>query len=228
MSLLRGVAEGVSRFVVRHASPGSKEWAEGLAREADFVESDWKAVAWSLGSMRVLLSYREAPLRSFAELTKAAEKYAEAKRQSFGTTNALWISNLCQTLSWSVCFFLARSWQDRIGYSLLTLGYVPMTIYTLIQSRKEFDVPDRFDPASMIQYYKAGLERVCNFLAPSSLVYVYSYTLIFAGMGIVFRKVFFGLPTSLLYIGLALLLLQKRQHNLRRLEEIEALLHASS
>ncbi len=120
------IVRRISRFVMRHASPSSKEWAEGLAREADFVESDWKALAWSLGSMRVLFSYREAPLRSFAELTKAAEKYAEAKRQSFGTTNAQWISNLGQTLSWSVCFFLARSWQDRIGYFLLTLGYVPI------------------------------------------------------------------------------------------------------
>lgn len=223
MKPIRGVAEAISRYVVRHASPGSKEWAEGLAREADFVESDWKALAWSFGSVRVLFSYREAPIRSMAELTKAAERFAEAQRQRFGTTNAIWITNLIQVLIWSLLFFIARSWQDRAGYTLLVLGYVPLTVYPYIQSRREFDVPDRFDPAGMIQYYRAGLERLSN-LRGLPLVYTCCYTLTAVGFGIVYRKGVWGLIPILLWSGVAMFVLQKRQNNLRRLKQIEALL----
>jgi len=224
MSLIRRVAKGISKFVVRRVSPGSKEWAEGLAREVDFVEGDWRALAWALGSVLVLFRYREAPVRSLAELTAAAEKYAEAQRHRFGTSNARWLTSLILALAWGADFFIAKTQQDRIGYSLLVLGYVPLTLYELIQSRKEFDVPDRFDAAGMIQYYKAGLERICNLLAPSFLIYTYSYTLIAVGFGIVFRKEFLGVLPILLAVGITLLFLQKRQNNLRRLEQIDALL----
>ena len=152
MSLIREVAGGISRFVVRHASPGSKEWAEGLAREADFVESDWKALAWSLGSMRVLLSYREAPLRSLDDLSTEAGKYAERMRHRFGSTDAIWISNLIQTLCWSINLAVAKRLQDRIGFSLVVFGFVTMTIHALILRQKAYDVPDRDDPAGLIQY----------------------------------------------------------------------------
>jgi hypothetical protein len=210
--------------VVRHASPGSKEWAAGLAREADFIESDWKALTWSLGGVRVLFHYREAPVRSMAELTKAAEKYAETQRHRFGTTNAIWITNLIQTLTWSIEFFVARSWQARLGYSLLVLGYLPLTVYSLMQSRREFDVPDRFDPAGMIRYYKAGLERVTSLFAPSFLIYAYSYTLIPVGLGIVFWRYHWSLLFDLFWVGVAALSFQKRQSNLRRLEQVDAVL----
>ena len=56
MTLVRRVAGKISRAVVRYASPGCKEWAEGLAREAEFVQGDWAALWWALGSTKVLLT----------------------------------------------------------------------------------------------------------------------------------------------------------------------------
>jgi len=58
LTFLRRAAVALSERVVRWASPGGREWAEGLAREVEFIESDWRALAWAAGSTRVLLERR--------------------------------------------------------------------------------------------------------------------------------------------------------------------------
>jgi hypothetical protein len=57
MRILRKTAEKIAAAVVRYASAGSKEWAEAIASELAYIESDWRALAWALSGMRVLLSY---------------------------------------------------------------------------------------------------------------------------------------------------------------------------
>ena len=76
MTLIRRVALTISDEVVRWASPGCKEWAEGLEREAAVIESDWAALRWAIGSTRVLLDRRPAPLTSL-------EKYLLKRRSSW-------------------------------------------------------------------------------------------------------------------------------------------------
>jgi len=228
MSLIRGLAEGVSRFVVRHASPGSKEWAEGLAREADFVESDWKALAWSLGSMRVLLSYRKAQLRSMDDLSIEAGKYAERMRHLFSSTGGVWIVNLLQTLCWIVSLTMAKDLHHRVGYSLIVSGFITLTIHTLIQSRKTYDVPDRDDSAGVVQYYKTGLKHSCT-LNKFSFVATVSFILLAgAGLVIVSTGPYWEFLIGFVWIALMVFVLLKRQSNLRRLEEIEILLRERS
>lgn len=90
MSLLRKVALKISDAVVRWASPGCKEWAKGLEREVAFIESDWRALGWALGSMRVLFDRREAQLGSLEEASVAVESYFE-KRLSQSST-AFWLT----------------------------------------------------------------------------------------------------------------------------------------
>jgi hypothetical protein len=80
MTLVRRLALGISSRVVRWASRGCKEWAEGLAREATVIESDWAALGWALGSTRVLLNFREARLATLADVPSAVKKFAELKR----------------------------------------------------------------------------------------------------------------------------------------------------
>ena len=74
MSLLRIVALTISDEVVRWASPGCKEWAEGLERETRVIESDWAALRWAIGSTRLLLDRRATPLRSLDEVPNATYK----------------------------------------------------------------------------------------------------------------------------------------------------------
>ena len=78
MTLVRRVAMKISGGVVRYASPGCKEWAEGLAREAEFIEGDWAALGWALGSARVLLDRRGAPMTSLADVAARGRRFSES------------------------------------------------------------------------------------------------------------------------------------------------------
>ena len=40
MTVVRRSAMRIAAFVVRYAAPGCREWADGLAREAEFIEDD--------------------------------------------------------------------------------------------------------------------------------------------------------------------------------------------
>jgi hypothetical protein len=50
MVLLRKIGTALLRAVVRHSPPESREWASAMLRELDFIESDWAALFWALGS----------------------------------------------------------------------------------------------------------------------------------------------------------------------------------
>jgi hypothetical protein len=50
MSTVRRFASKVLRVVIRHASDESRDWANAMLRELDFIESDWAALLWALGS----------------------------------------------------------------------------------------------------------------------------------------------------------------------------------
>jgi hypothetical protein len=105
MSPVRRLALTISDEVVRWASPGCKEWAEGLEREARIIESDWAALGWALGSMRVLLDRRAAPLRSLDEVPAATQKFVETTRWQAGFVLAM---SIMQGLINLLPFFLAR------------------------------------------------------------------------------------------------------------------------
>jgi hypothetical protein len=118
MSYLRGLALKISNTVVNYASPGCKEWAEALAREIAFVEGDWAAVGWALGSARVLFHYR--PIGSFADLSSVAQKFAEAKRI---TQNGTWIMLLGFVCTSALRLSDARSWSEHAGGILIGLSF---------------------------------------------------------------------------------------------------------
>jgi hypothetical protein len=61
MTLVRGLAVRISERVVQWAAPACKDWAKGLAREVEFIPTDWRALAWALGSLPILLDRRAAP-----------------------------------------------------------------------------------------------------------------------------------------------------------------------
>jgi hypothetical protein len=50
MSMPRKIAIWLLRAVLRYSSAESQEWARAMLRELDFIESDWAALFWALGS----------------------------------------------------------------------------------------------------------------------------------------------------------------------------------
>jgi hypothetical protein len=57
MSLARTLASVLLDRIVRHASPESQGWGNAMRRELDFIESDWTALLWALGSATALFKH---------------------------------------------------------------------------------------------------------------------------------------------------------------------------
>jgi hypothetical protein len=213
----------ISGVVVRYASPGCKEWAEGLEREVEFIDSDWAALGWALGSARVLFDYREAPVGSLADLPAVAQRFAESKRNG----NWTWIFMFSQGLIYSDKFFRATNWQERGGCSLAVLGSISLGIVALLESRRRLKVPPSDDIIALIRFYKAELERVYYLRSPMWIIGAaltsYFMGLMLAERGGIRAHPGWDASLSLLWVSTMLFFLQTRRINRRRLERLAAL-----
>jgi hypothetical protein len=230
MTLVRRLALKISNVVVKYASPGCKEWAEGLAREVAFVEGDWAALAWALGSARVLFDYREAPIRSLADLPAAAEKFAESKRnQNLGV--GLFMAS--QGLIYYDKFFRATSWSERAGCDLVVLSSIFMGTLMLIQWRSKKKVPPDDDVTALVQFYMAELERMFDMRSFHWWLVGSGLTLFLLGTAMADRGGLHAHPIWDAFIGFfwvaaIFFVLQMRRINRRRLERLNALLAEKS
>jgi hypothetical protein len=57
MSAPRRLASRLLHEAVRHSSSDSRDWANAMLRELDFIESDWAALLWALGSTSVIFKH---------------------------------------------------------------------------------------------------------------------------------------------------------------------------
>jgi hypothetical protein len=225
MTLVRIVALTISDEVVRWASPGCKEWAEGLEREAAVIESDWAALRWSIGSMRVLLDRRPAPFTSLGEVPAETQKLVETTRWRAGFVLAM---SIMQGFFYSLRFFHFMNSLQRIGCALVVLGSVLAGTYSLMERRRlkepwKDDIYD--DLMACISFYKEQLKRFDSLWIYLSffLCWVLGESMYDGAYGDVFEVV-----CSWILVGMLLYMLlvmhQRKRNNLRRIKEIDSLL----
>lgn len=226
MTLVRRLALGISRRVVRWASPGCKEWAEGLEREAEVIESDWAALRWAIGSTRVLLDRRAAPLRSLDEVPAAVQKLVDGA-MVFGTLilfrpviDGLWF------LRW---FFVTNSTLGRAGCVIGVLGSVIAVTYLLMEWRRLKETYKDYiynDLVACAHFYKEQLKS-CHKL----WIYFSCFLCWMLGKWMydhydhnthVDMFTWVLLSAFILFIFLVMLIVKR--YKLRRTEEIDALL----
>jgi hypothetical protein len=155
VTLVRRAAVAVSGFVVRHAAAGSREWAEGLAREVEVIESDWRALGWALGSTRILLEPRQEPLRSLEDVPRATQNLVELVRGGFNT-----LTLLMQGPVYALVFFHRGFGWRHFGAALLLAGSSITGVHLLLERRRlrppwKDDVYD--DPGACALFYRREL-----------------------------------------------------------------------
>jgi hypothetical protein len=93
MSLIRRLASRLLRAAVRHSSPESQEWVRAMLNELDFIESDWAAWFWALGSARAIFKYSfPRPLRAWLGQGSSQEERPMLKhirRNAAGTLSGI-------------------------------------------------------------------------------------------------------------------------------------------
>jgi hypothetical protein len=234
MTLVRRLALGISARVVRWASPGCKEWAEGLEREAAVIESDWAALRWALGSTRVLLDRRAAPLRSLDEVPNATYKLMDGALVRIGSILLMPIFDGPLFLRW---FFVARSTLGRAGCAIGVLGSVIAVTYLLMEWRRLSLIERRRlnetykdyiynDVVACAHFYKEQLKR-CDKL----WIYFSSFLCWMLGKWLYDHydhyyhvDMFTWVLLSMFFIFILLVMSLVKQQKLRRIEEIDALL----
>jgi len=228
---VRRLALGISRRVVRWASPGCKEWAEGLEREAEVIESDWAALRWAIGSTRVILHPRGVPMRSLDEVPDATYKLLDGALVRSGFFLLMPIMEGPLFLQW---FFVTRSTLGRAGSAIGVLGSVIAVTYLLMEWRRLSLIERRRlketwkdyiynDVVACARFYKEQLKR-CDKL----WIYSSSYLCWMLGKALydhydhvdMFTWVLFS--AWMLFILLVMLLVKR--HKLRRIAEIDVLL----
>ena len=229
MTLIRGLATGISSRVVRWSSPGCKDWAEGLEREASVIESDWAAVRWSIGSMRVLLDRRQLPLTSLGEVPAETQKFVDKVRMRAGFVLAMSIMYGLQALLCLWKFCKTRNTLEFAACVIVVLGSILAGLYSLME-RRRLNVPwydDIYDdPVACAHLYKERLKR-------RDSLWIYTSYFLCAGLGMVINyggsydsedRIYSAIFVGLFLLVIPPLILQVRRNNLRRIEEIDALL----
>jgi len=218
MTLVRRLALTISDHVERWASPGCKEWAEGLEREAAVIENDWAALRWSLGSTRVLLDRRPAPLTSLDEIPAETQKFMEGFRNPL-----VFYMPIINGLLFFLLFFQVKSIMERAGCAFLVLGLITTAILLLMYRRRLYmlwydDIFD--DPVACAHLYKEQVKRRDKLgisVLPSLLC-------IALGASLYVRDIFYLWFLVAPLLLLLPVILQVRRNNLHRIEEIDALL----
>src|SRR5277367_5751962 len=65
MSLVRRVAVRWLQALLRNAPPACREWASAMLRELDFIESDWAALLWAIGSTAAICRHSAREWRTW-------------------------------------------------------------------------------------------------------------------------------------------------------------------
>lgn len=70
MGAPRKLAGALLRAVLRLAPAGSRDWALAMLRELDFIEGDWAALFWALGSAAAIVRYAASVWRNWFKSKK--------------------------------------------------------------------------------------------------------------------------------------------------------------
>ncbi len=142
MTLIRKVAQSLVKLVNGLASPPLRVWLRAMLGELSYIESDWEAVRWALGSMHVLFTFPGGNTMTMAQIPEAAKALNSRMTQRTWAggagviTMALFftrlLSRVTNTLQRTGCALLviallymlfqlvsARPHKGRVGTSLL-------------------------------------------------------------------------------------------------------------
>lgn len=219
----------ISGVVVDHASSGCREWAEGLAREVEFIESDWSALLWAISSLRVLLDRREAPTASLAEAAFKARRFSESHREKANNFAGKYGMFMWAFL-YGVRFLRAGSLYQHIGCGLAVLSVSYLGGVLWIRQRRIPEEPQGEDAGEWTRYYKSELERVRDFYHSGvGMTCWFAWTLFSIGILFAHRRGFrenlvFSVFVVLSYVSLAIFLFYQYRRLQYQIDALDALL----
>lgn len=162
MTRLRKLAVKISDTVVRRSLPTYKDWAQATARELEFIQSDWAALGWVLGSWKMAARCQTAPLTSMSEVPRAARMFLKTARVS---TVITWLSLLwmCYWFSGITRHVITANPSRLLGWSFI----LAVLVYIACQAIafRGWGFPRGGQLPVLASFYRAALERQRDFQA---------------------------------------------------------------
>jgi hypothetical protein len=222
MTFIRRKALKISSWVTWLASPGGKEWAEGLEREVAFIESDWRALAWAIGSTRVLLEPRVAPLASLEEVPGVAHRFVDSLRNG----SRFWMV-IIQGLIYLPKYFHVKCGPQQFGCALAVLG-AAVSAVSILMERWRLKEPWRDevydDIGACAQFYRAELERQQRVLWIVPFVFLCYFVGVLLYAASVFSEPLLVAMNVLASTFVLMAYLRMRRINEQRIERLDTLL----
>lgn len=150
--------------MVRRASRSAREWAEGLAREVEFVEGDWLALGWALGSVRVLFRNPPMPLRNAAEVARAGRLFAGSREHTYPI---VFLTMALQALTYGLRAILPTGRIGHLGRAGFAIAAVSAA-YTAVVGWMDScmrERPEDMDDGAWIEFYRREMMRLRDLYA---------------------------------------------------------------
>ncbi len=162
MTRRRKLAIKISDTVVRRCPPAYKDWARATSRELEFIQSDWAALRWALGSWKMAARCQNVPLASMSEVPRAARSFLRETRAS---TVVTWLSLLwmCYWFSGISRHVITANPSRLVGWSFV----LAVLIYIACQAiaSRGWRLPLEGELPLVATRYRAALERQRDFQA---------------------------------------------------------------
>jgi len=129
MSPLRRTATHLLLFVIRHSPAETRGWASAMLREMDFVDSNWAAVFWALGSTTAI--FRHSLIQRLREWRDRAvrARWMTAVLSGMAMAGVVWTVSLLSLSSLMRASWIAPS-QDKLAERLFVI-VIPEAVYLL-------------------------------------------------------------------------------------------------
>jgi hypothetical protein len=157
MSTLRSLAVKILHGTVRLAPPHAREWSSAMLSEVDFIENNWSALSWALGSTRLLFA---RPTDSPVEVCSLPEAIQTLRAKVSRRTVGGFVLAVAETLAYATLIYVFSSPIQRLGCGV-GIAAMLYTGYQLFawRTRKAPVAEDVLHG----DYYRAELLRQRNF-----------------------------------------------------------------
>jgi hypothetical protein len=171
MAAPRKLALKISHAVVRFAARGAQDWAKATLRELDFIENDWTALLWSLGSARILLKWRDVPVAELCDFPQAAQRF---QRRIFRRNLREYAAGVIVTAAFGYYISVSHSALIRTGSGLVIAGTL-FVLFTLHKRGAARTVPSELELSACVDFHRKELQRQRDILRGVWLWYLFPF-----------------------------------------------------